>query len=80
MMRSKSIALLAALSLAFSTTSAAAANPVIADRAGQEATDEGQLFALAGGGLWVVIIGLALIGAFVLVAVEEDDVDLPSSP
>lgn len=74
------MAVLAAMSLSVSTTSAVAANPVLADRAGQETTDEGQLFAMAGGGLWVVIIGLALLSAFVLVAVEDDDVDLPSSP
>lgn len=79
-MKSKMIAMLAGLSLALGTTSAAAATPVFADRAGQETADESQLFALAGGGLWVAIIGIALIGAFVLAGVEDDDVDLPASP
>lgn len=79
-MRSKTMAALAAMSLVASTTSAIAATPVVADRAGQETADESELFALAGGGLWVAIIGLALIAAFLVVAVEDDDINLPSSP
>jgi hypothetical protein len=46
-------------------------------RTGSELNGEGDL---AGGGIWAVLIGVALLAALVLVVIEDDDADLPSSP
>jgi hypothetical protein len=82
-MFSKKLAVLAAASLVVATTPAmaqpAAQSLSIAQsaRAGAELNGESDL---AGGGVWAAILGVALLAALVLVVIEDDDVDLPSSP
>lgn len=75
----KNLAAVAALSLmaapvAAQSTAASALSPV---RAGATTADENDLM---GGGLWAALIGIALVAAFILVVIEDDDVDLPDSP
>ncbi len=82
-MFSKKLAMLAAASLVVATTPAmaqpAAQSLSVAQssRAGAELTGENEI---GGGGIWAALIGLALVAALVLVVIEDDDVDLPSSP
>ena len=83
-MFSKKLAGLVAASLVVATTpalatpAAQALSPAASlDRAGASVQDENQL---AGGGFWAAVLGVALLAAFVLVVVEDDDVDLPTSP
>jgi hypothetical protein len=33
-----------------------------------------------GGGIWAAVLGIALLAALVLVVVDDDNSDLPSSP
>jgi len=86
-MFSKKMAALVAASLVVATTPAIAApaaqalSPVAAvDRAGAPVQGENELGMFAGGGMWAAILGVALLAAFVLVVVEDDEVDLPDSP
>ena len=83
-MYSKKLAALAAASLVVATTPAIAApaaklspTAVAQSRAGASVQDEN---ALGGGGFWAAVLGVALLAAFVLVIIEDDDVDLPESP
>lgn len=78
-MFSKKLAALVAASLVVATTPAVAqVAPVPADvRASAVTTGESEL---AGGGFWAAVLGIALLAAFVLVIIEDDDVDLPTSP
>jgi hypothetical protein len=79
-MLSKKMAAMVAASLVVATTPAASQSiPASAtmDRVGAEVTDENDLM---GGGIWAALIGIALIAALVLVVIEDDDVDLPTSP
>jgi len=85
-MYSKKLAALVAASMVVATTPALAApaaqklSPIASVdgvRAAASVQDEN---ALGGGGFWAAILGVALLAAFVLVVVEDDEVDLPESP
>lgn len=76
-MFSKKLAGLVAASLLVASTTPAIAAPASLDRVGASVQNEN---ALAGGGFWAAVLGVALLAAFVLVVVEDDDVDLPESP
>lgn len=78
----RKLAVLAAASLVVATTPAIAqpaaqSLSIAQSRAGAELTSDNEL---AGGGLWAILLGVALVAALVLVVIEDDDVDLPSSP
>jgi len=87
-MFSKKLAALVAASLVVATSSATAqSNALVTDRAGAAVADanamgmgrvdrEGDY----AGGFWVFIIGAALLAAFILVILEDEDEDLPESP
>ncbi|MBA3677894.1 MAG: hypothetical protein H0W74_10905 [Sphingosinicella sp.] len=82
-MFSKKLAMLAAASLVVATTpamaqpSAQSLSGAQFSRAGAELDGANEL---AGGGIWAALIGLALVAALVLVVIDDDDADLPSSP
>jgi hypothetical protein len=80
-MRLKNVAAVAAALLIASPvvaqTSAQALSPVAPARAGAELASESDL---AGGGMWAAILGIALLAALVLVVVDDNNVDLPTSP
>ena len=81
-MYSKKLAALVAASLVVATSPALAAQSLSPSaglaRAGAEMSEENQL---GGGGFWAAILGVALLAAFVLVVLDDDeDSDLPTSP
>jgi hypothetical protein len=88
-MFSKKLAALVATSLVVATSpaiaqSSAASKLSPAARAGASVTEASAMgtpgddrFA---GGLWVALIGAALLAAFILVVIDEEDEDLPDSP
>ncbi|HUQ95533.1 MAG TPA: hypothetical protein VM120_27900 [Bryobacteraceae bacterium] len=82
-MFSRKLAALAAASLIVATTPAmaqpAAQSLSVAQsaRAGAEVKGENDL---AGGGFWAIILGVALVAALVLVVIDDDNADLPTSP
>jgi hypothetical protein len=87
-MFSKKLAALVATSLVVATAPAAAQSvsklsPVSTARAGAivgEANSMGNPDDRYGGGLWVALIGAALLAAFILIVLDEDEDDLPDSP
>lgn len=89
-MFSKKLAALVATSLVVATspaiaqsTSASKLSPIANARAGAGLTETSSMGAPAegafAGGFWAALIGLALVAAFVLVVIEDED-DLPDSP
>jgi len=85
-MFSKKLGGLVAASLMVASTSAIASpasqlSPAAyLDRASAPVANTNEMGSMAGGGLWAALIGVALIAAFVLVVVEDEDDDLPDSP
>ena len=81
-MFSRKLAAIVAASMVFATTPAMAqpaaqSLSVTQARAGAELDGESDLM---GGGIWAALLGIALVAALVLVIVNDDDADLPTSP
>lgn len=79
-MFSKKLMALAAASLVIATTPASAvpsAEALSPSRA--VVSEDANQLGYGGNGIWVPIIGLALLAAFVLVIIDDED-DLPDSP
>jgi hypothetical protein len=81
-MFSRKLAAIVAASMVVATTPAMAqpaaqSLSITQARAGAEVDGENDLM---GGGIWAAILGIALVAALVLVVIEDDDVDLPTSP
>ncbi|HEY0625329.1 MAG TPA: hypothetical protein VGD10_01205 [Allosphingosinicella sp.] len=82
-MFSKKLGALVAASLVVATTPAAAqtsARSLSLNEDVRASTSVSNESELGGGGVWAAILGVALLAAFVLVVIEDDDVDLPDSP
>lgn len=84
-MFSKKLAALVATSLVVATSPAVAQSSAASKlspatssaRSGAQLDDANAI--AGGGGLWVALIGAALLAAFILVVLEDED-DLPDSP
>jgi hypothetical protein len=83
-MFSKKLAALVATSLVVATSPAIAQSDAAATRVGAPVAEVSAMgnpgddrFA---GGFWVAVIGAALLAAFILVILEDEDDDLPTSP
>lgn len=89
-MFSKKLAALVATSLIVATSpaiaqsSASKLSPVADARVGASLSDASAMGTPGeggyAGGFWAAIIGAALLGAFILVVLEDEDEDLPDSP
>jgi hypothetical protein len=88
-MFSKKLAALVATSLVVATSPVAAQSvsklsPVSTARAGATVGEANSIGTPGdgryAGGLWVALIGAALLAAFILIVLDEDEDDLPDSP
>ena len=84
-MFSKKLAALVATSLVVATSPAIAQNAELSSTRAAAPVAEASAMGNPGddrfaGGFWVAVIGAALLAAFILVVLDEDEDDLPDSP